>query len=168
MTYKWKEGSHHKVPAQIAGEVCEELEERGELTAQNLVDVSRPEDAPLHNEFEWDDEVAAELYRETQAGQIIRHLAIRTESIAPVRAYAIVEVGSKTYESIQTVIRNEEKYASLLNIALKELGAFKRKYQMLSELQEIFDAIEKAACAATQTAADTSQQKGQGENNTNE
>lgn len=152
MTYKWKDGSQHKVSAQVAGEVCEELEERGELNARNLVDVSRPEDAPLHNEFEWDDDIAAELYRESQAGQIIRHLAIKTESIAPVRAFVNVDIGSKSYESIQAVIRNEDKYSVLLNNALKELGAFKRKYQMLSELQDVFDAIEKAACAATQTA----------------
>lgn len=141
MTYKWKEGSQHKVSAQIAGEVCAELEERGELNAQNLVDVSRPEDAPLHDEFEWDDDVAAELYRKTQAGSIIRHLAVNTESKAPVRAFFNLEIRSNQFESIQAIIREEDKYSKLLKQALNELEAFQRKYQILTELQEIFDAI---------------------------
>ena len=141
MTYKWKEGSQHKVSAQIAGEVCAELEERGELNAQNLVDVSRPEDAPLHDEFEWDDDVAAELYRKTQAGSIIRHLAVNTESKAPVRAFFNLKIRSNQFESIQAIIREEDKYSKLLKQALNELEAFQRKYQILTELQEIFEAI---------------------------
>lgn len=157
MTYKWKDGSQHKVSAQIAGEVCAELEERGELNTQNLVDVSRPEDAPLHDEFEWNDDVAAELYRKTQAGNIIRHLSINTETKAPVRAFFNLEVRSNQFESIQTIIKEEDKYAKLLKQALNELEAFQRKYQMLSDLQEIFDAIasakKKAASAATLTAS---------------
>lgn len=152
MTYKWKEGSHHKVSAQVAGEVCEELEERGELNAENLVDVSRPEDAPLHDEFEWNDDIAAEMYRRTQAGAIIRHLAVKTETKAPVRAFFNIEVRNKEFEHIQTIVRNEDKYATLLNQALRELEAFQRKFQMLSELQEIFDAItqvKNATCVAS-------------------
>lgn len=141
MIYKWKEGSQHKVSAQIAGEVCEVLEKNGELNAQNLVDVSRPEDAPLHDEFEWDDSIAAEMYRKTQAGAIIRHLAIETETVTPVRAYFPIEVKSNKYEHIETIIRHEDKYAVLLKQALRELEAFQRKYQMLSELQELFDVI---------------------------
>ena len=141
MTYKWKEGAQHKVSAQIAGEVCAELEERGELNAQNLVNVSRPEDAPLHDEFEWDDDVAAELYRKTQAGSIIRHLAVNTETKAPVRAFFNLEIRSNQFESIQAIIREEDKYSKLLKQALNELEAFQRKYQILTELQEIFDAI---------------------------
>jgi len=159
MIYKWKEGSHHKVSAQIAGEVCADLEERGELTAENLVDVSRPEEAPLHGEFEWDDDIAAELYRKTQASAIIRHIAVKTEEKTPLRAFFNLEVKAKEYESIQTIIRQEDKYSALLATALMELEAFKRKYQMLSELQDVFDAImtaqKNAACAATQTATAT-------------
>ena len=58
MVYKWDKGSRFSVSAQVAGEVCEELEKKGELTAKNLVDVSRPEDAPLHKCFNWNDEEA--------------------------------------------------------------------------------------------------------------
>lgn len=76
MVYKWKTGSVIKADAQVAGEVCEGLKNTVGLTKKNLVDASRAEDAPLHNSFEWDDAVAAESYREEQAGYIIRSLTV--------------------------------------------------------------------------------------------
>ena len=77
--YTWCDGSHHKVDPNVAAQVATELEEAGMLTAKNLVDVSRPEDAPLHDEFEWDDSVAAEKYREGQARNVIHSLRIFTD-----------------------------------------------------------------------------------------
>lgn len=157
MVYKWKEGSRHKVSAQIAGEVCAELEGRGELSAQNLVEVSRPEDAPLHDEFEWDNDVAAELWRTKQARLLIAHIAIKAETPAPVRAFFNIEVKSPVYESLNTIVRNEDKYAALLQTALRELESFQRKYSMLAELDKVMQAIEEAknaACTATQTASE--------------
>ena len=38
--YEWREGSKHKVSAQVAGEVCAGLEQDGRLTAKDLVEVS--------------------------------------------------------------------------------------------------------------------------------
>ena len=55
MVYKWKDAARIKSDAQTAGEICEKLEKNGGLTAKRLVDESRPEDAPLHKEFEWND-----------------------------------------------------------------------------------------------------------------
>lgn len=143
MVYKWKEGTRHKVSAQIAGEVCAALEERGELSAQNLVEVSRPEDAPLHSEFEWDNDVAAEMWRTKQAQTLIAHIALKTETPTPVRAFFNIEVKSPNYEALNTIVKHEDKYAALLQTALRELEAFQRKYSMLSDLEEVMQAIEK-------------------------
>lgn len=148
MVYKWKDGSHHKVSAQIAGEVCAALEERGELNAQNLVEVSRPEDAPLHSEFEWDNDVAAELWRTKQAQTLIAHIALKTETPTPVRAFFNIEVKSPNYEALNTIVKHEDKYAALLKTALRELEAFRRKYMMLAELEQVMKAIEEAEKAA--------------------
>lgn len=142
MVYKWKEGSHHKISAQIAGDVCAELEERGELTARNLVDVSRPEEAPLHDEFEWDNDLAAELYRENQGRGIIGHLVIVADTKSPVRAYFNLEVKSPVYHSVSAIVHNEDKYASLLRKACMELKAFQKKYEMIKELAAVFEAID--------------------------
>lgn len=39
------------VNAQTCGEIMQELEERGELTPENLVDVARDENSPIHSCF---------------------------------------------------------------------------------------------------------------------
>ena len=70
MVYEFKPCSYIKASAQVAGEMCEQLSKTGGLTPKRLVDANRAEDAPLHGEFEWNDTVAAEAYREGQAAHI--------------------------------------------------------------------------------------------------
>lgn len=145
MVYEWKT-SLFKVDANVAGAVCEELKNTVGLTKESLVDASRPIDAPLHKEFEWDDKLAAEEYRKEQAGLIIRNLAVKMEEAGeePVRAYFKTETGHKSvFESIQTIMAEADKRNSLLEIAIKELQSFKKKYSMLKELARVFEEIDK-------------------------
>lgn len=143
--YRWKTGARSPVSAQIAGEVCADLERNGNLTPRALVDVSRPEDAPLHDAFEWDDAVAAERYRETQAGYIIRSVEVVVqENKEPVRAFVSVTTGkeARPYSSIEHVLVRSDSRALLLEQARMELQTFKRKYQQLTELAGVFAAID--------------------------
>lgn len=143
MVFKWKSGSYHKVSAQTAGEVCKALEEEGRLTAGDLVEESRPEDAPLHEEFEWDDTVAAEEYRKSQARHIINHIVeVVSPEVVPTRAFFNIVQKEANYESVRTIIADEDKRKALLNKALAELHAFEMKYSSLVELTEVFDAID--------------------------
>lgn len=147
MIYKWKNYSY-KTSAEVAGEVCEELDRTVGLTPQNLVDVSRPEDAPLHNEFEWDNDVAAEEWRRVQARLLINNLAIVIEEQKqePVRAFFSLQCGFRkndgNYESTIRIMSDSEKRKKLLESAKRDMEAFKNKYQMLTELQDVFSAME--------------------------
>ena len=147
MTYQWKTFSY-KTSADVAGEVCEELDRTVGLTPENLVDVSRPEDAPLHGEFEWNDELAAEEYRRVQARLMISNLSVVIEEHKqePVRAFFSLQSGfrknSGTYESTITIMGDKEKRAKLLESAKKEMLAFKAKYKMLTELAGVFELID--------------------------
>jgi len=145
--YKWKDGARVHTPAQVAGEVCAALEEAGMLTPANLVDVSRPEDAPLHTEFEWNDGVAAEKWREQQARGIIGHIAIvlDEEVKAPVRAFVQIEESSSNYEDIHVVVKSEDKYEKLLKMAKRDMMVFQNKYSMLQELAGVFSAMKEVA-----------------------
>lgn len=62
MVYSWKMTGLYQIPAQAAGEelarICKE--HGGEMSPQTIVEESRPEAAPLHPVFEWNDTVAAE------------------------------------------------------------------------------------------------------------
>ena len=143
MVYKWKPGSRHSVSAQVAGEMCAELEAEGRLDAPTLVDVNRPEDAPLHSCFEWDDAIAAEDWREHQARNIINSITVVTlPEKEPVRAYFNIHANHITYESVQSIVQQEDKYQKLLDMAKKELESFRRKYNQLSELSSVFAAID--------------------------
>lgn len=146
MLYKWKNGSRLKASAQDAGEVCAALEAKGNLTPQALVDASRPEDAPLHGEFEWDDAKAAERYRETQASYIIRSVEVVVEGTdKPTRAFVSLTVAEneREYREINKVLSIHSERELLLNEAKRELEAFKRKYSVLEELADVFAAIDR-------------------------
>lgn len=148
--YRWKAGARSPVSAQVAGEVCASLEQAGNLTPQALVEVSRAEDAPLHDAFEWDDVVAAERYRETQAGYIIRSVEVVVDGSAePVRAFVSVTESRKSapYASIEHVMARSDSRAMLLERARADLEAFRRKYQQLTELAGVFAAIDSLEAA---------------------
>ena len=147
MIYKWKNFSY-KTSADVAGEVCEELNRTVGLTPENLVEASRPEDAPLHNEFEWDDRIAAEEFRRTQARLMICNLSIVLEEQKqePIRAFFSLQNGFRknegTYESTITIMSDSDKRKRLFDNAKRDMEAFKNKYQMLTELENVFAAMD--------------------------
>ena len=149
MVYEWKTASYIKVDANVAGKQCEELEKTVGLTAKNLLDANRDENAPLHNEFEWQDDIAAERYRENQARHIIACLCVRAETTTgeqsePVRAFLKTEPESE-YQSLNVILQSADSHSAMLATALKELKAFQNKYKMLSELKPLFDVMEDIA-----------------------
>lgn len=151
--YQWKiPGLHAGISADIAGKVCEDLEYSGKLTPRNLVSVSKPEDAPLHDAFEWNDEAAAQKYREVQAGGIIRNLVVLAqpqvadcydEDTPVVRAFVSVKnEGRSQYERIVTVMGNAQKRKQLLLSARRDMEAFRAKYNVLCELGDVLSAMD--------------------------
>ena len=81
MIYKWKIPGVIPVDAQTAGEELQRIyQEKGGLNPSDIVEESRNDSAPLHPCFEWDDEIAAEKYRQTQAMQIVRSIVTIQES----------------------------------------------------------------------------------------
>lgn len=139
----WKINKY-PVSADVAKAEFDRIYEKfGELTAKSVVDENREKTAPLHSCFEWDDAVAAERYREKQAGDMIRCLVtIKEPEIdgEPIVVRAIVKTTEK-YEPITVAIKSEEKYAVLLQDALNDAKWFMRKHAQLAELYKVFDAI---------------------------
>lgn len=143
MTYQWKIPGIIPVDAQKAGEELDRIyTKHGKLEPSDIVEESRNENAPLHPCFEWDDQKAANKYRESQAMLIVRSIVTVQESNGSpqqVRAFVHVE---QSYKPISVVVNSEKQMAALLETALSELRAFKRKYETLRELSPVFDAIE--------------------------
>lgn len=151
MGYRWGQISY-RVPADVAGKVMEELADGPGLTAHNLVDVSRPEDAPLHPCFEWDDSVAAEHYRENQARHIITSIEVVRdeepevdEEPRPVTVqafHALRREETAGYEHIETIMSDAEKRARLMELARRDMDIFREKYRELDELSKVFSAMD--------------------------
>ncbi len=143
MGYMYKKGSGLKTPAEVTGSICQQLEENGGLTAKRLLDVSRPVDAPLHDEFLWDDTEAAEKYREHQAARIIRCIVVTPEVTKqePVRAFINVTDVSRSYRSLDVVLQSTTLRDQMLEQALRDMRNFETKYATLSELAAVFEAI---------------------------
>lgn len=146
MIYQWKLTGLYPVSAQTAGEELVRIYQKcGALTAAEIVNESREVSAPLHPCFEWNDAVAAEKYRETQAAEIVRAIVTVSEQNGQqreVRAFVSVE---KSYQPITVVINSEEKMEELLSMALRELEAFQKKYETLLALKPVFAAIAKVS-----------------------
>lgn len=141
--YKWKTGAHILVSAEKAGEMCEKLAAENRLTAENLLDANRAPDAPLHQAFEWDNEIAAEEYRKGQARHIIACLCVVTENKKEeIRAFFNLERKEPTYTSIRVIQENPDDMERLFRVATSELAAFQRKYASVRRLQTVFDAID--------------------------
>lgn len=130
----------------VSAEDCyAELQTLNEVTPRNVVDLARNEDSKLHNDFEWDNEIAGDKYRLIQASEMIRHLVFepKEEQCEPTRVYQI-STEKTVYKPVEMILKNEDEYQSLLKRALAELQAFKKRYSTLVELEEVFSAIEKA------------------------
>lgn len=151
MIYKWKEGAHGPVPAQTAGEELERIRVRqnGRLEAADVVRESRDPTAPLHPAFEWDNEKAADAYREDQARYMIRSITVampsRKGEDAPVRAFvSVVRDTDRSYTSTAHALSDTELRQQVLDSAWRELEAWRQRHAELIELAEIFATIDQA------------------------
>ena len=92
----------------VSAEDCyTELQTLKEITPQNVVDLARNEDSKLHNDFEWDNEIAGEKYRLSQAREMIQLLAFEPkEETADI----------SNFESFEIEDKEEELKAELYNL----------------------------------------------------
>ncbi len=155
--FSWRRGYSYKVPADVVGGVLEDIEEKeGRVTGSLFLEYSRPEHSRTHGMFEWDDSVAAEKYRLSQAGKIISQLEVTYESLPEemhkkdIRVSAFVNVSAKsvgekgTYMNIVKAREDDVIWDRVVKNALSELRAFREKYSKISEFGEVFEIIREA------------------------
>lgn len=151
MVYKFKPGSRFSVPPQVVGETLERLGEQSNdaVTPAMLVDEARPEDSPLHPAFEWDEETAAELYREEQARHLMRAV-IYEEQVAedgpprPIQAYVHVRTeDGPGYMPSRVAMASPDYREQVLADALALFEGLRRRFEHLRELSTVFDALDR-------------------------
>lgn len=137
----WKFDGLYKGNAEKCYSEVESLEQ---ATPENVLEYARNENTELHKCFEWNDTVAAELYRLKQARDIIVSFVIKSEEKEQpqIRAFQIT-TERNVYQPTRLFLQQPDQYKELLKRAKQELQAFKQRYKMLSELAEIFDEIDR-------------------------
>lgn len=146
--YEYKVKGLYKVDAQVAGEICEELQNSPQgLTPETLLEVSSDKSCPLHGEFEWRDDVAAHKYRLQQAADLIRCITVVIDTGEAdkqnERAFVVKPGGESAYVSLRNAMSNDVWRDHLLKQAKDELRCFQGKYRRLEELAGVNAEIEK-------------------------
>lgn len=169
--YDWRPGTRIAgIDAQVAGERLATLAQKyGRVTPDLVVNDARPEDAPLHGAFTWDDGEAADKYRRHEARQLIGAVVVfrvaeeqPTAPIKTTRAFVNLEeptTHDRMYMPIAAVLSDKHRRRILLGQAYKDYKMWEAKYHELAELAEIFATAERvltlvvAELEATEEAA---------------
>lgn len=159
--YKWKKltighlsAGFTPLPPHEAYNALQEIrKKRIVLSASIVVDESTPEEAPLHDFFEWNDAKAARLQREETARLIMRSIIIEvrsTDDSEPRASRALVSVMNTSNEApektiyipVTEALQNPDTRAEILHRALGELVKWRKKYENLQELAQVFRTVD--------------------------
>lgn len=132
------------VSADVAGREFDRLsaEHGGRITSAQVVDAARPDEAPLHPAFEWDDEKAAERYRQHQASTLIRAVVLVPEvaSHQPEhRAYVLTqtqEAPKPVYVKAEEVVQEPSLFADALQRLERTLSVARQSVVELRDLAQ--------------------------------
>lgn len=126
----------------------------GTITPQQIVAFATAPTTALHSLFVWDDTVAAQLYRETQASMYLRAAVrlIPRDNDEPLSVRAFVhlstERGQHVYRPVVDVLSDPSQRDVMIRDALSELNGVRQKYAHLEELALVWDAISSTPIAA--------------------
>jgi len=144
-----------RLDAQAVGEEIERLRVANGTHFDNrlVVEAARDPKSAMHAAFDWDNETAGEKWRLRQAAYLVA--SVEAVIITPERPDRVTrafvstanEKGPTTrhFTSTEYAMNDPDLRAEVLRQALRELAALKRKYVELSELADIFAAIDSTA-----------------------
>lgn len=154
--HEWGPGHSFRAKPEAAAAVFDEIRERdGVLTPAGVVDASRDPDAPLHGDFTWDDERAAELHRQSEARSLIRSLVVvykhpETGREIPTRREVSLArltgdmANARRYVPVHAVLDDPAQRQALVEQARRELAGWANRFRELQELAGVVAAIDAA------------------------
>lgn len=118
-------------------------EEHGRLTPKIVVEAARDPGSPIHSKFVWDDTKAAELFRESQAAELLRSVKISYStgedrlptSIRAFHATSSPEFGHH-YAPIEEILDDPVQRQLLLRDMQRDWITMKQRYEHLIEFWE--------------------------------
>lgn len=144
-TYMARPGSmmSHDDARRVGTFIDKEFGERT-FTPQELLEKARPEKSPIHGDFDWDRDVAAEKWNLQQARQLIASIMLVEETKSgevTTRAFHHVVERSLTgkasvYVADHVVWQEPYLAAQVIERAKREFTAWQRRYTKYSELRD--------------------------------
>jgi len=145
----------------VAQEITE-LERNGLVNPAKVVEWAKENPgSALHGHFQWDDTECGVQWRLQQARELIIRVKItmEVESGQRIKTRKFVSLqadrhGGGGYREVITVLSDTEMRSQLLAEARRELAAFRRKFQTLTELATVFRAIDQLNAAESLTVGE--------------
>lgn len=149
MVYEWSEDRRFNVPAEKVGAEVEAIAaEVGECSPRAFWQRTEV----MRDHFEWDNERAGDMYRDTQARGILNSLrVIQVVDNRKREAPAFVSVSvtnpesggsSRGYRPVAEAMAQPDLRRQVLEEAKRQLNALRRRYGHLKEFSEVWSAIE--------------------------
>ncbi len=137
--------------ANVFGERIEQIAERNGLaTPAAIVEDAEDVSSPIHDFFEWNDEVAGHRYRLNQAHFYLRHIVVvPAEKKAPVRAFHSVKITTdeneqRGYAPLARILSDEGLLNQVIESAQRELQSWRRRYGQYKALARATEKVEEA------------------------
>jgi hypothetical protein len=160
--YQFKPQSRLKGDPQKVGEAIEDIiDRRGTADPEDIVEAARPKKNVLHSYFQWEDSKAAQEYRLQQARHLLRSIVtVKSEGLeitSPMRGFVSVRAAADdaqednqdgepvgSYTTLANAVRIVRYREQMLTGALRDLDAYRMRYQLLADLTGWADALHKA------------------------
>jgi len=139
MEYAWKEGVRFKSDPNVTGALLEKIRnEFGEVTPELVLDVAKDKNCSIHDDFQWDDEKAATLYRLDTARRIIRNLRVVSEGeVTDEPVFVHVTVGDrKYYERTDLAVESPDIWAQVMKEEKTRLEATRNRVKHLTNVEK--------------------------------
>lgn len=132
---------------QVYGEALEALRDKhGVIHADDVWRAAQHHGHPMHDEFVWDRDKAAEGYWRHRARKLITMVMVvdnDDDNRQPMQAYYNARVGTparRTYISSETIVNDHLLQMQQVAMALRELRDFKRRFARLIVVSQPIDA----------------------------
>lgn len=136
----------------------------GYIDPEVVVEAAAHPDNPMHRYFTWDDTEAARRYRIAQAGQLVRRVTLTilrpdpadpkrlevrrvraVQSSPPDRHARGSDEHTGSYMRVEKLMADPDKRRAMVRQTLVELEGIRKRRRELTELAEVWAAIDRAA-----------------------
>lgn len=155
--YAWRPGYRSNVSAKVVGQRLAELAQANDdaITPALVVEDARPDDAPLHRGFEWDDSVAGEKWREDEARRMIRNCyVVMKDADTGLEETCLGNVsvkladGTNGYITTMRAVFDDDLRGQVEAEAMRAFQALRQRYDHIRSLAGVFREIDKVVAKA--------------------